>query len=45
MTTAASERRLPTPGANFTATLLPRNAEEHDFELTYKASSRTWATT
>ena len=25
---------FPIPGANFTATLLPRNAGEHDFELT-----------
>src|SRR6185436_9586864 len=25
---------FPIPSANFTATLLPRNANEHDFELT-----------
>jgi hypothetical protein len=28
---------FPIPGANFTATLLPRNAGEHDFELTSRS--------
>jgi hypothetical protein len=28
---------FPIPGANFTATLLPRNVGEHDFELTSRS--------
>jgi hypothetical protein len=31
---------FPIPGANFTATLLPRNAGEHDFVLTSQSSLR-----
>jgi len=36
---------FPIPNANFTATLLPRNAGEHDFVLTSRPSSPSRATT
>ena len=34
---SGTRNRFPLPSANFTATLLPRNVGDHDFELTSRA--------